>query len=198
MTTYAGRWIDYVRNGGHLHAYGTSSGVKKAWLKRQRAKHQEPAPKPIRSIPAYHGTYSTVLDQIMKEGILPGNKVNRVWGKQDYHRGEREEAVFASASQDRAKRWAWEAAARMGANECIVLHVEIPESVRSYRDTEAASSMDFFVKQAIPPEWIVGHDRYVNRATGSYLWEKIEHVGKNLAAAKFKSVYVPIVIGGNK
>lgn len=33
MTTYAGRWADYVKN-GRLHAYGTSEGVKKSWLKR--------------------------------------------------------------------------------------------------------------------------------------------------------------------
>lgn len=33
MTTYAGRWADYVKN-GRLQAFGTSEGVKKSWLKR--------------------------------------------------------------------------------------------------------------------------------------------------------------------
>ena len=34
--SYLGKWSDFVRNGGRIHAYGTSEGVKKSWLKRHR------------------------------------------------------------------------------------------------------------------------------------------------------------------
>jgi SPP1 gp7 family putative phage head morphogenesis protein len=156
------------------------------------------------ALQAYHGTSSTFVNEILKEGIAP-QKQHNWWG--DFYTGERGKSVYVCNDLRAALYWGKNAAEREYTKRDIddpfrqaytedklrmaVFRVEIPKEAKIKLDEHKTGSR---VVGTIKPEWIKGYEVYrqdkFDKERKNLDWVLLESHNIKQAAEVY---YVPLV-----